>query len=70
MNDKDITMSGRGVKVAEAIRKEIADLLLHGEIKDPRIDSITVTRVVVHDDLKNALIYISVLGSEEKKKNR
>jgi ribosome-binding factor A len=43
------------------MREEIADLLTR-RIKDPRIGFVTVTEVVVSDDLRNAKVFVSVLG--------
>jgi ribosome-binding factor A len=51
-------------KVAEAIREE-ASVILHEEIKDPRLGFITVTRVELSKDLQNATIFFSVLGKDE-----
>lgn len=52
----------RSERVAEAIRKEISEII-HKEIKDPRIGFITITRVRVTDDLRYAEIYFSILGN-------
>lgn len=51
-------------KVAEAIRKEVS-LIVHDELKDPRLGFITITRVELTQDLRYAKIFFSVLGSEE-----
>jgi ribosome-binding factor A len=51
----------RSVRVADAIRNELALLLLH-KVRDPKIGSVTVSRVEVTDDLKYAKIYYTVLG--------
>ena len=51
-------------RVAEAIRKE-ASLIIHDELKDPRIGFVTVTRVELTHDLRSAKIFYSVLGNEE-----
>ena len=51
----------RPARVADMIREELALLLLSG-IKDPRLHSVTVTRVSMTPDLKQAVIYYSVLG--------
>lgn len=48
-------------KVQEAIRQEVS-LILHNEIKDPRIGFITVTSVDLTKDLRYARVYFSVLG--------
>lgn len=53
-------------RIAESIREEISSILLK-EIKDPRIQFVSITRVEVSPDLKHAKVFISALGSEEKK---
>jgi len=59
-------MSRRTDRVAEALQKLIADLLLR-EIKDPRIGLITVTGVRVSPDLRHARVYFSCLGDDAKR---
>jgi len=54
-------------KVAEAIRQEVS-MILHDELKDPRLGFITVTRVELTEDLRYAKIFYSVLGSEQEHK--
>lgn len=51
-------------KVAEAIRQE-ASIIIHDELKDPRLGFITITRVELSHDLRYAKIFFSVLGEEE-----
>lgn len=60
-------MAHRPERLAEAIKQEISDVL-RDEMKDPRIGFVTITRVVVSNDLRYAKIYVSVMG-EEKQKN-
>jgi ribosome-binding factor A len=52
----------RSEKVADLIRKEVSDLLMTS-VKDPRIGFVTVTRVVVSDDCRQAKVYFSVMGT-------
>jgi ribosome-binding factor A len=54
-------------KVAEAIRQE-ASLILHDELKDPRLGFVTITRVEITQDMRQAKIFFSVLGKEEEHK--
>jgi ribosome-binding factor A len=49
------------------IRSEIGALLIRG-LRDPRIGLTTVTAVKMSPDLKQARVYVSVLGSEEDRK--
>jgi ribosome-binding factor A len=51
----------RSTRVADAIRNELALLLLH-KVRDPKISSVTISMVEVTDDLKYARIYYTVLG--------
>lgn len=51
-------------RVQEAIREEVS-LILHDELKDPRLGFVTVTRVEMAPDLRYAKIFFSVLGKEE-----
>jgi len=53
--------------VADLIKEEIASLILHGEIKDPRIGFVTITRVDLTPDLKEARVYFSQIGSDKDK---
>lgn len=51
-------------RLAEAIREEVA-VFLRDQAKDPRIQGmVTVTAVEVTRDLRNAKVYVSVLGTE------
>lgn len=54
----------RQEKVAEAIKKEVS-LIIHDELKDPRLGFVTVMRVEVTADLRQAKIFFSVLGKDE-----
>jgi ribosome-binding factor A len=62
-------MSTRRIaKVNDAIRREISDLLVR-EVKDPRLGGLlSVTEVVTSADLRYAKVYVSVMGSEEERK--
>lgn len=53
-------------RVGEQIKKELSQIL-QSEMKDPRIGFITVTGVDVTNDLSQAKVYLSVLGSDEQK---
>ena len=53
-------------RVNESVRAVVAEGV--GELKDPRIGMVTVTGVVVTPDLKEATVYVSVLGSEKKRR--
>ena len=54
-------------RVAEAIREEIA-IFLADKARDPRITGlVTVTAVDVTRDLRNAKVFVSVLGTDQEK---
>jgi ribosome-binding factor A len=54
-------------RVAEAIREVVANFLAEG-VKDPRVVGlVTVTGVDVTRDLRNAKVFVSILGSESER---
>jgi len=55
----------RSQRVRDLLREEIADIIFF-KVKDPRIGFLTVTGVDVTDDLKIAIVYVSILKEEEK----
>lgn len=56
-------MTRRTERVAEEIREQVARMI-GGELKDPRIGFVTVTRVELTPDLRLARIHVGVLGGE------
>jgi ribosome-binding factor A len=59
----------RHERIAEEIRHEVSAMLA-GELKDPRIAGlVTVTEVRVSPDMKQARIYVSVLGDDAERKS-
>lgn len=52
-------------KVQEAIKNEISKMLLT-DVKDPRIQFVTVTGVELTDDMSYAKIFVSLYGPEDK----
>jgi ribosome-binding factor A len=60
------TQGWRPARVGEMIRMEIGDLLVR-DLKDPRIGLTTVTAVKMSPDLKQARVYVSVLGGTEER---
>ena len=53
-------------RVNEALREVLSEAVT--ELKDPRIGFVTVTGVDASRDLRHATVYVSVLGSEEKRR--
>jgi len=52
-------------RVNAAVREVLAEAV--GELRDPRIGFVTVTGVETSPDLRHAVVYVSVLGSESKR---
>lgn len=58
-------MSSRRIaKVAEAVREIVSTVVLF-ELKDPRVKNVTVLRADVSPDLRNAKVYVSIMGDEK-----
>ena len=53
-------------RVNEAVREVVSARLTEG-LKDPRIGFVTVTSVDTSTDLRQARVYVSVLGSQEER---
>jgi ribosome-binding factor A len=58
-------MTDRMRRVNESLRTVLAEAV--GELKDPRIGFVTVTGVETSPDLRHAVVFVSVLGSERKR---
>src|SRR5258708_38718726 len=58
-------MTDRMRRVNESLRAVIGEALL--DLKDPRIGFVTITGVETTPDLKQARVFVSVLGSEKKR---
>lgn len=55
-------------KVQELMKQEASNIILR-ELKDPRIGFVTVTQAEVTGDLREAKIYVSLMGSDKEIKN-
>jgi ribosome-binding factor A len=55
--------SRRVLKAAEAIR-EVVSMTILTDLRDPRVEGVTVTRVEVSPDMRQAKVYVSIMGSE------
>jgi ribosome-binding factor A len=51
-------------RLADQIRGEVAEMI-EGELKDPRIGFVTVTRVDLSPDFSHARVQVSILGDEQ-----
>ncbi len=60
--------SQRQLRVGEAIRRALSDLLAQGAIHDPDLNrmSITVSEVRISPDLKVATVFVLPLGGKDK----
>lgn len=59
-------MSERTARLDHLLREEISGIIAR-EIADPRIGFVTVTEVDVTRDLSHAIVWVSVIGSEEQR---
>ncbi|MGH3072669.1 MAG: 30S ribosome-binding factor RbfA [Gaiellaceae bacterium] len=58
-------MTERMRRVNESLRQVLSEALL--DLKDPRIGFVTVTGVETSPDLRQATVFVSVLGGEKKR---
>ena len=54
----------RSQRVSDSIKKEVASIFLF-KVNDPRLKNITITNVVLSDDLSNAKIFYSTINSKD-----
>ena len=59
--------SGRMRRVDEAVR-EVLSGYMTGGLKDPRVGFVTVTGVRTSPDLSHARVFVSVLGSDDERR--
>jgi ribosome-binding factor A len=60
----------RQEKVARVVKEAVSDAIAH-HLNDPRISGfVSVTRVDMTADLRNANVYISIFGSDEAGQNK
>jgi ribosome-binding factor A len=57
-------MQGKRLERVNQLIKEEISLLIQRELKDPRLGFVTVTEVETTADLKQAKVYVSVLGDD------
>jgi ribosome-binding factor A len=55
--------SRRVLKAAEAIR-EVVGMAILADLKDPRIQNVTVTFVEVAGDMRQAKVHVSIMGTD------
>ena len=54
----------RSQRVSDSIKKEVASIFLF-KVNDPILRNITITNVVLSDDLSNAKIFYSTINSKD-----
>ena len=59
--------SHRGPRIAEAIREVVSSAILF-ELADPRVKGVPVLHAEVSPDLRNAKVYVSLMGTEAEQK--
>ena len=59
--------SRRVLKAAEAIR-EVVSMAILTELRDPRVEGVTVTYVEVSPDMRQAKVHVSIMGDETHQK--
>jgi ribosome-binding factor A len=57
--------SRRLLKAAAAVR-EVVSMAILTEVRDPRVQGVTVTRVEMAPDMRSATVHVSVMGSPQK----
>ncbi|MBI4228295.1 MAG: 30S ribosome-binding factor RbfA [Deltaproteobacteria bacterium] len=56
--------SKRSLRVGDMILKEISEMLIRGDIRDPRINSVIPTGIKLTDDLGFARVYFTVIDKD------
>lgn len=59
--------SHRVERIAEAIREVVSSAILF-ELADPRVQGVTVLRAEVTGDLRNATVFVSLMGTDAQQK--
>lgn len=60
-------MNTRLSRVEQTLRRALAEILLRGDLRDPRLQhsaAISITAVKITPDLGSALVYVDVLGEQ------
>jgi ribosome-binding factor A len=61
--------SKRSLRVGDMILKEISEMLIKGNVRDPRIEPVVLTGIKLTDDLGFARVYFTVIGDQIDKQN-
>lgn len=61
-------MAGHRIeRVNEQLRRELSQIVV-GEVKDPRVGPLSITRVVTAPDLTLARVFVQIIGDEDERK--
>jgi ribosome-binding factor A len=60
--------SHRSLRMAEAIREVVSQAILF-EVSDPRVKGVTVLHGEVSGDLRNATVFVSIMGTAAEQEN-
>lgn len=60
-------MTERTKRLDELLREEISTVVAR-EIDDPRVGFVTITNVEVAPDLRHATVWVSIIGSEDERR--
>jgi ribosome-binding factor A len=58
-------MSSRRTQKAAAAIREVVSMAIIADLRDPRIEGVTVTFVEVSPDMRHATVHVSIMGSEK-----
>lgn len=58
----------RPERLAQSLREEITEIVGY-ELEDPKLQAVTVTDVIVSENLRDAKVFVIVEGDENEKKN-
>ena len=61
------TIPQRGLRVADQIQRDLAEIISSGGIKDPRIGMVTITEVQLTPDYAHAKVYFTQLLDDKDK---
>ena len=61
-------MSGDRMRRVDVAMREVLSAAITSELKDPRVGFITVTAVDTSPDLRQARVFVSVLGTESERR--
>ncbi len=61
-------MPSRRVQKAASAVREVVSMAILADLKDPRVRDVTVTMVEVSPDMRQAKVYVSVMGDETRQR--